>query len=66
MFKAYPFKSNVIPTLILCLSGFICPDDNMIVNSVKIAWLQPLAITQLAKILLSADPKNFAGESGAL
>ena len=66
MFEAYPFKSNVIPTLILHLSGFICPDDDMIVNLVKTAWLQLLAITQLAEILLSADPKNFAGESGAL
>ena len=65
-FEAYPFESNVIPTLILCLAGFICPDEDTIVNSVKSAWLQPLAVIQLAEILLSADPKNFSGETGPL
>ena len=65
-FEAYPFESNVIPTLILCLAGFICPDDDTITNAVKTAWLQPLAITQLAEILLSADPRSFSGEKGAL
>lgn len=62
-FEAYPFESNVIPTIIICLAGFICPDDETVTDSVKAAWLQPLPKTQLADILLSVDPK-FSGPEG--
>lgn len=65
-FEAYPFKSNIIPTLVLCLAGFICPDNDTIVNSVRTAWLQPLPLAQLAEILLTADLKGFSGKMAAL
>lgn len=59
-FEAYPFESNVIPTIILCLAGFICPDDDTVTNSVKAAWLQPLPKAQLAEILVATD-RSFSG-----
>lgn len=64
-FEAYPFESNAIPTIILCLAGFICPDDDTVANSVKTAWLHPLPVTQLAEILLASDP-TFSGEKAVL
>lgn len=60
-FETYPFESNVIPPIILCLAGYICPDDNTVVNTVKSAWLQPLAKTQLVEILLTFDSVSFSG-----
>lgn len=60
-FEAYPFESNVIPSIVLCLSGFICPDNNTVTDAVMTAWLQPLTKAQLVEILLSLDP-SFKGE----
>lgn len=60
-FEAYTFESNVIPSIVLCLAGFICPDENTVVDAVKTAWLQPLPKVQLVEILLTFDP-SFRGE----
>ena len=54
-FETYPFECNVIPSIILCLAGYICPDENTLVNSVKTAWLQSPAKEQMVDIILSTD-----------
>ncbi|KIM56511.1 hypothetical protein SCLCIDRAFT_29553 [Scleroderma citrinum Foug A] len=59
-FETYPFESYVIPSIFLCLAGYICPDENTVINSVKTAWLQSPAKEQMVDIILSSD-KSFSG-----
>jgi len=63
-FEAYPFESNIIPSIILCLAGYICPDEDTVVVSVSAAWVQSPALNELAEILMKYDPV-FSG-MGAL
>ena len=61
-FEAYPFEPKVIPSIMLCLAGYIYPDDDAVVDSIKTAWSQPAAMETLAGILVAHDPK-FSGIS---
>ena len=64
-FEAFPYECNVIPSIILCLAGFICPDETTVANSVTTAWLQSSPKEQMVDILLTYDP-NFSGEGARL
>ena len=64
-FEAYPFEPKVIPSIMLCLAGYICPDEDMVADSVRAAWLQPETSTQLQRILMVND-ENFLDETQAL
>ena len=59
-FEAYPFEPKIIPSIMLCLAGYIYPDDTAVVESIKTAWSQPAAIETLAGILVARDP-TFSG-----
>ena len=61
-FEAYPFEPKVIPSIMLCLAGYIYPDDGTVVDSIKTTWSQPAAIETLVGILVARDPK-FSGTS---
>lgn len=63
-FEAYPFESSIIPSLILCLAGYICPNENTVGASVSTAWLQSPAVNILAEILMKYDP--VFSDEGAL
>ena len=64
-FETYPFESYIIPSIFLCLAGYICPDENTVINSVKTAWLQSPAKEQMVDIILSID-KSFSGAGAYL
>ena len=64
-FEAYPFEPKVIPSIMLCLAGYICPDEDTVVDSVRAAWLQPETSAQLQSILMAND-ENFLDKTQAL
>ena len=55
-FKATPFETNSIPSLILCIAGFTSPDIQDIEEAVTTAWNDTQTASCLAELLLKYDP----------
>ena len=55
-FEAFPFDTDTIPSLTLCLTGFTTPDEKAARNAVLSAWAAAATITRLIDILQKLDP----------
>lgn len=60
-FKAHPFEVKNIPSLIICLAGFISPDDDAALDTVRMMWSQPEIKEKISKLLTLHDP-TFSGD----
>lgn len=60
-FEATPFETKTIPHLILCIAGFMSPDEQNAEKAVKKVWNKPGNAFRLADILQQHDA-SFAGK----
>ena len=55
-FEAFPFDTETIPSLTLCLNGFTSPDEKAVRNAVLGAWSAAAPITRMMDLLQKLDP----------
>ena len=55
-FEAFPFDTETIPSLTLCLNGFTSPDETAVRNAVLGAWSAAAPITRMMDLLQKLDP----------
>ena len=55
-FEAFPFDTDTIPSLTLCLMGFTSPDEKSVRNAVLGAWSMAAPMTRMIDILQRLDP----------
>ncbi|KIM65558.1 hypothetical protein SCLCIDRAFT_22721 [Scleroderma citrinum Foug A] len=55
-FEATPFKTDSIPSLILCIAGFTSPDIQDVEEAVMTTWNKTHTASRLAKLLLKYNP----------
>lgn len=61
-FEAFPFDTDSIPSLTLCLNGFMTPDEKAARNAVLSAWSAAAPVTCMMDILQRYDPL-YAGQA---